>query len=209
MGNVVGIAIVWFIIEMLLWYLVAQFISGWWVFLWFIVAAVIGVVLLRKGIASLKPMTAQMQQPMAMLNPSARPPEKKIAQAVAFAVAGILFILPGILSDIVALVVLLPAVQNKAKNYAKDYASKNPEKLMQMVAGRMGGLDPSQMAGMGGMMGGFGNASNRGGQNPFGANSPFGQNMPTGSFGNKGKFGGNTIDGQAKLIKHKKSANDE
>ncbi len=29
MGQLVGLAIVWFIIEMLLWYLVAQFISGW------------------------------------------------------------------------------------------------------------------------------------------------------------------------------------
>ena len=29
MGQIVGIAIVWFIIEMLLWYLLAQFISGW------------------------------------------------------------------------------------------------------------------------------------------------------------------------------------
>ncbi|MGB5878174.1 MAG: FxsA family protein, partial [Psychrobacter nivimaris] len=28
MGQIVGIAIVWFIIEMLLWYLLAQFMSG-------------------------------------------------------------------------------------------------------------------------------------------------------------------------------------
>jgi len=34
MGQIVGIAIVWFIIEMLLWYLLAQFMSGWWVFMW-------------------------------------------------------------------------------------------------------------------------------------------------------------------------------
>lgn len=38
MGNIVGIAIVWLIIEMLVWYLIAQFVSGWWVFLWFVVA---------------------------------------------------------------------------------------------------------------------------------------------------------------------------
>ena len=34
MGNIVGIAIVWLIIETLVWYLIAQFVSGWWVFLW-------------------------------------------------------------------------------------------------------------------------------------------------------------------------------
>ncbi|OAV23304.1 hypothetical protein AO371_1571 [Moraxella catarrhalis] len=32
MGALVGIALIWFVIEMLLWYLVAQFISGWYVF---------------------------------------------------------------------------------------------------------------------------------------------------------------------------------
>ena len=32
-GALVGIALIWFVIEMLLWYLVAQFISGWYVFL--------------------------------------------------------------------------------------------------------------------------------------------------------------------------------
>lgn len=54
--------------------------------------------------------------------------------------------LPGILSDIVAMLVLLPAVQNKFKALAKDYATKNPEKLMQMVSSRMGGIDPRNLA---------------------------------------------------------------
>ena len=47
MGQIVGIAIVWFIIEMLLWYLLAQFMSGWWVFMWFIIAAVLGLSLIH------------------------------------------------------------------------------------------------------------------------------------------------------------------
>lgn len=203
MGNVVGIAIVWFIIEMLLWYLLAQFISGWWVFGWFIVAAVIGIVLLKKGMTSLKPMATQMQG-MGMLNPAMRPPENKITHAVALSVAGLLLLIPGVLSDIIGLLALLPPVQKKATELGKAYAMKNQDKLMQMMASRMGGL-----GGMSGinpnMMGGFnGMGGNAGGQNPF-------ADM-MGNFGNvsnpkKGKFN-QTIDGQAKLIKSK-PANDE
>ena len=132
MGNIVGIAIVWLIIEMLVWYLIAQFVSGWWVFLWFVVAGFVGAALIKKGIATLKPMAGQAQA--AMLNPAMRPNENSVVKAIAFAVAGILLVLPGILSDIAALIVLLPAVQNKFKAFAKDYATKNPEKLMALVA---------------------------------------------------------------------------
>ena len=210
MGNIVGIAIVWFIIEMLVWYLIGQFVSGWWVFGWFIVAAVIGIVLVKKGAATLKPMAGQAQ--MAMLNPAMRSNENTVVGAIAMAIAGILFILPGILSDIVALVVMLPPVQNKFKNFAKDYATKNPEKLMQMMASRMGGIDPSQMAGMGGLSGMMGGM---GGQNPFGGNNPFGaagQNPFGNMNANRGK-GGTVVDGQAKTVnpnvKKIKSANDD
>ena len=204
MGNIVGIAIVWFIIEMLLWYLIAQFTSGWWVFGWFILAAIAGAYLVKRGLATLKPMAGQAQ--MAMLNPAMRPQENTIVQAIAFAIAGILLILPGILSDIVAIVILMPPVQNKFKAFAKDYATKNPEKLMQIMANRMGGMDPSQLGGLGGMMGGMG------GQNPF-ANSPFG-NMNANKSSNNRKFGGTTVDGQAKTVNSTakritRSANDD
>ncbi|MFW2176856.1 MULTISPECIES: FxsA family protein [unclassified Moraxella] len=225
MGNIVGIAIVWLIIEMLVWYLIAQFVSGWWVFGWFILAGIIGMTLIKKGIATLKPMAGQAQ--MAMMNPAMRPNENKVVKAVGFSIAGILLVLPGILSDIVALLVLLPAVQTKFKNFATDYAKKNPEKIMQMVASKMGGIDPSQMGGMagmgglgglGGMMGGMGNMG--GNQNPFGTNNPFGNMGGQNPFGNanpnpmaKRKFGGTTVDGQAKTVnpnvKKIKSANDD
>lgn len=211
MGNIVGIAIVWLIIEMLVWYLIAQFVSGWWVFLWFVVAGFVGAALIKKGIATLKPMAGQAQA--AMLNPAMRPNENSVVKAIAFAVAGILLVLPGILSDIAALIVLLPAVQNKFKAFAKDYATKNPEKLMQMMASKMGGMDPSKMGGLGGFGG-------MGGQTPFGSQNPFGgmggQN-PFGGFGSKnnngGKFG-TTIDGQAKTVNSNakritRSANDD
>lgn len=205
MGNVVGIAIVWFIIEMLLWYLIAQFVSGWYVFFWFIVAGVIGFSLLKKGTTSLKPMATQMQG-MGMLNPAMRPPENKITQAVAFSIAGILFLIPGILSDILGLLALLPVVQKKATTYGKAYAMKNQDKLMQMMASRMGGL--GGMGGMPGMdpnmMNGFGGMG--GGQNPF-ADIMGGFGNPTAGKSSKGKFN-QTIDGQAKRIQNK-PANDD
>ena len=204
MGNIVGIAIVWLIIEMLVWYLIGQFVSGWWVFGWFIIAGFIGFALIKKGIATLKPMAGQAQ--MVMLNPAMRPQENTVVKAIAFSIAGILLVLPGILSDIVAMLVLLPAVQNKFKALAKDYATKNPEKLMQMVSSRMGGIDPSQFGGMGGA------------NSPFGGNNPFGANSPFGGFGNpnnaSGSKFGTTVDGKAKTVNGNakritRSANDD
>lgn len=193
MGNILGIAIVWFIIEMLLWYLIAQFVSGWWVFGWFILAGVIGIALMKKGTNILKPLAGQAQA--SMLNPALRPQENTVVKAVALMFAGLLLALPGILSDLVALLVMLPALQNKAKNYAKDYATKNPEKLMQMMASKMGGM---------------GGQNPFGGANPFGGQNPFGTNNPFGGFGGMG--GGTTVDGTAKTVKDVKkikSANDD
>lgn len=210
MGNILGIAIVWFIIEMLLWYLISQFVSGWWVFGWFILAFFIGSGLIKKGTGILKPLASQAQANM--FNPAMRSQENNVVKAIALAIAGILLLLPGILSDIVAVLILLPAIQNKFKNFAKDYATKNPEKLMQMMASKMGGMggfDPSKMGGMGGQNP-FGGANPFGNQNPFGNNNPFGANNPFGGFGNTGK--GTTVDGTAKTVKDAKkithSAND-
>lgn len=198
MGNILGIAIVWFIIEMLLWYLIAQFVSGWWVFGWFIVAIFLGSALIKKGTGILKPLASQAQANM--FNPAMRSQENNVVKAIALAIAGILLLLPGILSDIVALVIMLPAVQTKFKNFAKDYATKNPEKLMQMMASKMGGMSGQNP---------FGGANPFGNQSPFGQN-PFGNNNPFGNFGNMGK--GTTVDGTAKTVKDAKkithSAND-
>ena len=206
MGQIVGIAIVWFIIEMLLWYLLAQFISGWWVFIWFIIAAVIGVSLIRKGMASLSPMAQQMKAG-GMMNPAMRPQESTMMKSVAMAVAGILLLIPGVLSDIIALLVVLPPVQKKLKDVANNYVMNNQQKMMEMMAKQMGGQ-------MGGGQNPFGSM---GGQNPFGgANSmnkqnPFGQQQNP--FGDVFKQH-TTVDGTAKNIpkdvkKIAKSANDE
>ncbi|WP_230656049.1 FxsA family protein [Psychrobacter sp. I-STPA10] len=210
MGQIVGIAIVWFIIEMLLWYLIAQYISGWWVFAWFVVAAIIGVTLLRRGIATLNPMAQQMKAG-GMMNPAMRPPEDTLIKSVAMAVAGFLLLIPGILSDILALLVILPPVQKKLKEMANNYVMNNQQKMMEMMAKQMGGQNP--FGGMGGM---GGNA-----QNPFGDSNPFGGQNPFGgaSGGNTSSFGDmfkqhTTVDGSAKPVpkdvkKIAKPANDE
>lgn len=206
MGQIVGIAIVWFIIEMLLWYLLAQFISGWWVFIWFIIAAVIGVSLIRKGMASLSPMAQQMKAG-GMMNPAMRPQESTMMKSVAMAVAGILLLIPGVLSDIIALLVVLPPVQKKLKDVANNYVMNNQQKMMEMMAKQMGGQ-------MGGGQNPFGSM---GGQNPFGGangmnkQNPFGQQQNP--FGDVFKQH-TTVDGTAKNIpkdvkKITKSANDE
>lgn len=202
MGQIVGIAIVWFIIEMLLWYLLAQFISGWWVFIWFIIAAVIGISLIRKGMASLNPMAQQMKAG-GMMNPAMRPQESTMMKSVAMAAAGILLLIPGVLSDLIALLVVLPPVQKKLKDVANNYVMNNQQKMMEMMAKQMGG--------------GQNPFGNMGGQNPFGdasgmnKQSPFGQQQnPFGDVFKKNT----TVDGTAKNIpkdvkKITKSANDE
>ena len=205
MGQIVGIAIVWFIIEMLLWYLLAQFMSGWWVFMWFIIAAVIGISLIRKGMAALNPMAQQMKAG-GMMNPAMRPQESTMIKSVAVAAAGLLLLIPGVLSDLLALLVILPPVQKKLKDFANNYVMNNQQKMMEMMAKQMGGQSP------------FGGAGGMGGQNPFGGaggmnnQNPFGQQQQN-PFGNMFKQH-TTVDGTAKNIpkdvkKITKSANDE
>lgn len=206
MGQIVGIAIVWFIIEMLLWYLLAQFMSGWWVFMWFIIATVIGISLIRKGMAALNPMAQQMKAG-GMMNPAMRPQESTMIKSVAVAAAGLLLLIPGVLSDLLALLVILPPVQKKLKDLANNYVMNNQQKMMEMMAKQMGG-----------QMGGQNPFGGMGGQNPFGGaggmnnQNPFGQQSQN-PFGNVFKQH-TTVDGTAKNVpkdvkKITKSANDE
>ena len=204
MGQIVGIAIVWFIIEMLIWYLLAQFVSGWLVFGWFIIAAIIGISFIRKAMTALNPMAQQMKAG-GMMNPSMRPQESTMIKSVAIAVAGILLLIPGVISDVLALLVILPPVQKRLKDMANKYVMNNQQKMMEMMAKQMGGA--------GGM----------GGQNPFGGmgvgQNPFGSMSDQNPFGDQNQFGNTfkqhtTIDGTAKNIpkdvkKITKSANDE
>lgn len=196
MGTAVGVTLVWFIIEMLIWYLIAQFISGWWVFAWFVVAAIIGIMLMRKGMAVLNPMAQQIKSG-GMFNPAMRPPESTIMKTVAMALAGVLLLIPGLISDVLAVIVLLPPVQNKFKTFANNYVQKNQEKMMQMMAKQMGGMGQQ-------------------GQHPFGNNpfnhagkSPFGGGFAKGNFGRTTTTVEGTAKDVKKDIKKLSSANDE
>lgn len=194
MGVVVGIALVWFIIEMLLWYLLAQFISGWLVFIWFIVAAVIGISLIKKAAGTLNPLAQQVKGGV-IPNPANQPPEGVITKSIAIGIAGVLLLLPGLLTDLGALLIMLPAIQKLLTTKAKNYAMNNQDKMMAMMARQMGGSSANPFGGM------------NGANNPFGQGNPFGQNNPFGT-GGSGKFGnGTTIDGQAQV--KQKSANDD
>lgn len=187
MGLVVGIALIWFIIEMLVWYLLSQIAygAGWWVFMWFVVAGVLGIMMIKKTASTLNPMAQSMKSGV-VPNMANIPSENTIAKAVACGLAGILLFLPGILSDIVAGALLIPAVQKMLTQRAKNYAMNNQQKMMDLMAKQMGGT-------------GFGAGGSPFGNSLFGGNSPFGANSPFGGMGGFG--GGTTVDGEAKTIK--------
>ncbi|MEB3753776.1 FxsA family protein [Acinetobacter sp. MD2(2019)] len=142
--NVVLMVVIGAILEIAVWIGVAQFISGWYVFFWFILAAVIGFKLLRSSTATIMPQLQQMQMTGQL---SA---DKTVTQKIALAIAGILLIIPGLISDVIAVLILLPPVQKM------------------VVAALMSALAKRQQAMMGKMMGGMGmGGANFGGQNPF------------------------------------------
>ena len=154
---------------------------------WFVVAAILGIAMIKKTAGTLSPMAQQMKNGV-IPNPMNQPPESTIAKSIATGIAGFLFFLPGLLSDVLALLLLLPFVQKKLVDKAKNYAMNNQEKMMAMMARQMGGT-----------------GTPFGGQNPFGGSSPFGS---TGSRYSQGQ----TIDGTAKItssMKVDKPANDE
>lgn len=184
MGVGIAIALVWFIIEMLLWYLIAQFISGWWVFGWFVLAFFMGLIFIKKGASVLAPLATQAKSGnMASLS-AFMTKQDVLMQALATSMAGVLLLIPGILSDLAALLVLMPPVQKKIKAVGTQYAMKNQEKMMAMMTGQMPRQSP------------FGAMGNMGGQNPFGSMGA--------SAGKANK--GNVIDGNAKI---KTPANDD
>lgn len=156
MGLAIGIVVVWFIIEMLLWVLLAQFMSGWYVFIWFVIAAFLGIGMIKKTAQTLNPMAQQMKAGV-IPNATNQPPESVITKSVATGLSGLLLLLPGLMTDVMAGLLMLPFVQKKLTQKAKAYALKNQDKMMAMMAKQMGG------SGLGAM-----------GGNPFGMGNPFG-----------------------------------
>ena len=135
------------ILEIAVWIGVAQFISGWYVFFWFIIAFVIGLNLLRSSTATIMPELQQMQMTGMMGNDPA------IAKKMATAFAGILLMIPGLITDVLALLMMLPPVQKMIQNAGMKFMAKKQQAMMNNM--------------MGGMMGNMGDMGGAQGQNPF------------------------------------------
>ncbi|WP_010111448.1 FxsA family protein [Acinetobacter sp. P8-3-8] len=141
------IILIGIILEILVWIGVAQFISGWYVFFWFIIAFVIGLSLLRSSTATIMPQLQQMQMTGQM---SA---DGSVTKKMAIAFAGILLMIPGLITDVLALLMMLPPVQKMIQNAGMKFMAKKQQAMMNNM--------------MGGMMGNMGDMGGAQGQNPF------------------------------------------
>lgn len=91
--NLLLIVVFGAILEIAVWIGIAQFISGWYVFFWFIIAFFIGLSMLRSSTSSIMPQLQQMQMSGQMGNDPA------VTKKLAVAMAGFLLMLPGVVSD--------------------------------------------------------------------------------------------------------------
>ncbi len=130
------------IAEIAVWIGVAQFISGWYVFFWFIIAFFIGLNMLRSSTASIMPQLQQMQMTGQMGS------DPVVGRKMIMALAGFLIMVPGLITDVVALLILIPGVQNLFKNMLMTMIARRQQAMMEkMMGGMMGGQTPGGAAG--------------------------------------------------------------
>ena len=144
--NLLLIVVLGAIVEIAVWIGVAQFISGWYVFFWFIIACLIGLNLVRSSTSGIMPQLQQMQMTGQLGGDPA------VTKKLAFAFSGFLLMLPGLVSDVLAVLILIPGVQTAFRNALMKTMAKRQQSMMEKMMGGMG-------------MGGMNDAS--GGQNPF------------------------------------------
>lgn len=142
--NLLLIVVFGAILEIAVWIGIAQFVSGWYVFFWFIIAFFIGLNMLRSSTSGIMPQLQQMQMTGQLGTDPA------VSKKLAMAMAGFLLMLPGIISDILAVLILIPAVQKAFQNALMKPMAKRQQAMMDKM--------------MGGMMG---SAGGQAGQNPF------------------------------------------
>ncbi|WP_343596065.1 FxsA family protein [Acinetobacter sp.] len=130
--NVVLMVVIGAILEIAVWIGVAQFISGWYVFFWFILAAVIGFKLLRSSTATIMPQLQQMQMTGQLSADST------VTHKIALAISGILLIIPGLISDVLAVLILLPPVQKMVVRALMSAMAKRQQAMMSKMMGGMG-----------------------------------------------------------------------
>lgn len=172
------------IAEIAVWIGVAQFISGWYVFFWFIIAFFIGLNMLRSSTASIMPQLQQMQMTGQMGS------DPVVGRKMIMALAGFLVMVPGLITDVVALLILIPGVQNLFKNMLMTTIARRQQAMMEkMMGGMMGGQMPGGAAG----------------DNPFADLMRQMQDMQNPGGGNQYRDS-NVIDGEAHEVEpeHKK-----
>ncbi|EOQ63860.1 hypothetical protein F935_01489 [Acinetobacter calcoaceticus ANC 3811] len=179
--NLLLIVVLGAIVEIAVWIGVAQFISGWYVFFWFIIAFFIGFGLIRRSTAGIMPQLQQMQMTGQLGS------DPTVTKKLAYAFAGFLLMLPGLVSDVLAVLILIPGVQTAFRNIAMRTLAKRQQAMMNKMMGGMGG-----------------NAS---GQNPFADLMRQIQDMQNQQGGSQGQYhDSNIIDGEARDVTpdHKK-----
>ncbi|MDX8154753.1 FxsA family protein [Acinetobacter pittii] len=135
--NLLLIVVLGAIVEIAVWIGVAQFISGWYVFFWFILAFFIGLGLIRRSTAGIMPQLQQMQMTGQLGN------DPTVTKKLAYAFAGFLLMLPGLVSDVLAVLILIPGVQTAFRNIAMRTLAKRQQAMMdKMMGGNMGGQNP-------------------------------------------------------------------
>ena len=182
--NLLLIVVLGTILEIAVWIGVAQFISGWYVFFWFIIAFFIGLNLSRSSTSTIMPQLQQVQMGGQFGGDAA------VGKKLVLALAGFLLMLPGLISDVLALLVLIPGVQNIFRKALMNTMAKRQQAMMEKM-----------MGGMMGDLGGMG-AGAQGGQNPFADMMRQMQEMQQ----QGGRRDSNVIDGEATEIapEHKK-----
>lgn len=120
------------IVEIIVWIIVAQFISGWYVFFWFILAMILGIMLMTSSIRTIMPELQKMQ-----LTGQAQF-EGVVGKRLILAMSGLLLAIPGLISDVIALLILLPFTQNMVKNAVMSAMVKRQQKMMQNMMNNMG-----------------------------------------------------------------------
>lgn len=161
--------------EIAVWIGVAQFMSGWYVFFWFIIAFFIGLSMLRSSTASIMPQLQQMQMTGQMGS------DPVVGRKIAMAMAGFLLLIPGLISDVLAVLILIPPVQKLFRTLFMQAIAKRQQAMMEKM--------------MGGMMGGNMNQGGAAGENPF---ADLMRQMQDMQNPNAGQYrDSNVIDGEA------------
>lgn len=120
--------------EIVTWIVVGDLVgSGWYVFFWFIFAAMIGFTILRSSVAHIMPQMQQIQMSGQMGN------DPNVGKYLPRAIAGLLLAIPGLWSDLIAVLMLIPAVQTMFRNSAMKAMQKRQQAMMEKMMGGMSG----------------------------------------------------------------------